>query len=124
VGVFIIHNSHFWAQNNPHIHQHECKGCFCISVLSGVNGSIVVGLCLLPDGLTAQQYHDFLEAVLLGLLRSCASGYEAEKMDANLEEMKAGQEHVKEDMLAKMETNQERRDAKLDARHKRIWMDS
>jgi hypothetical protein len=30
------------------------------------------------------------------------------KIDANLKEMKAGHEHLKEEMMAKMETNQER----------------
>jgi hypothetical protein len=36
--------------------------------LAGVNGNIVLDPFLLFDGLAAQQYHDFLEAVLLGLL--------------------------------------------------------
>jgi hypothetical protein len=123
-GVFIIHNSHFWAQNNPHIHRHECQVCFSISVCAGVNGDIVVGPCLLPDGLTAQQYHDFLAAVLLGLLEVVPLGVRQKKMDANLEEMKAGQEHLKEEMLAEMETNQGRIDAMSDAHHERIRMDS
>jgi hypothetical protein len=45
------------------------------------------------------------------------------KTDASLKEMKefsAGQEHLKEEMLVKMETNQERMDPKLDAHHE--WM--
>jgi hypothetical protein len=53
------------------------------------------------------------------------------KIDTNLKEMNAGQEHLKEEMrtsqellkeemLAKMETNQERMDAKIDAHHKRM----
>jgi hypothetical protein len=45
-------------------------------------------------------------------------------MDASLEEMKAGQEYLKEEMLAKMETNQGMIDAMLDVHHERIRMDS
>jgi hypothetical protein len=38
------------------------------------------------------------------------------KMDTSLKEMRAGQELLKEKMLAKVETNQERMGAKTDAK--------
>jgi hypothetical protein len=43
-----------------------------------------------------------------------------EKMDANLMEIRAGQEHLKEEMLTKMETNRERMDAKIDTNQENI----
>jgi hypothetical protein len=41
---------------------------FSVSVWAGIVGDIVVGPYLLPDRLTAQQYRNFLETVLPGLL--------------------------------------------------------
>jgi hypothetical protein len=67
-GVFIVHNNHIWAWDNPHaIREHGYKVHFSISVWAVIIRDIVVGPCLLPDRLTAQ-YHDFLETVLPGLL--------------------------------------------------------
>jgi hypothetical protein len=42
--------------------------CFSISFWAGIIGNIVMGPYLLPDRLTAQRHHDFLETVLPGLL--------------------------------------------------------
>jgi hypothetical protein len=68
-GVFNIHNSDFWARDNPHaIHERGYQVRFSVSVWAGTVGDIVVGPYLLPDRLTAQRYRDFLETVLLGLL--------------------------------------------------------
>jgi hypothetical protein len=38
-----------------------------------------------------------------------------EKTDANLKEMKAGQEHLKEEMLAKLDAHHERMMARMDS---------
>jgi hypothetical protein len=43
---------------------------------TGVVGDIVLGSCL--HGLTAQRYRDFLQTVLPGLLKRCASSCEAD----------------------------------------------
>jgi hypothetical protein len=67
--VFCVHNSHLWAWDNPHtIHECVYQVHFTISVWAGIIGNIVMGPLLLPDRLTAQQYCDFLETILLGLL--------------------------------------------------------
>jgi hypothetical protein len=42
------------------------------------------------------------------------------KTDATLKELKAGQEHLKDEILTKMEINQEKMMAKLDASHQRL----
>jgi hypothetical protein len=64
-GVFIVHNSHSWAWDNPHaISEHGYQVCFTIGVWAEILGKIVMGLSLLP----AQWFHDFKETVLLGLL--------------------------------------------------------
>jgi hypothetical protein len=64
-GVLNVHNSHLWARDNPHaICKRGYQVCFSVSVLAGIVGDIVVGPYLLP----AQQYRDFLETVLPGLL--------------------------------------------------------
>jgi hypothetical protein len=69
--VFIVHNSHAWAWDNPHaISEHGYEVCFTISVWAEIVGEIVMGLNLLP----AQWFHDFLETVLLGLLEDMLCG--------------------------------------------------
>jgi hypothetical protein len=56
-GVFNVHNSHLWAQDNPHaIRERGYQVRFSVSVWAGIVGDI----------LTAQRYCDFLETVLLG----------------------------------------------------------
>jgi hypothetical protein len=68
-GVFNVLNSHFWAQDNPHvIRERGYQVRFSVSVWAGIVRNIVVGPYLLPDRLTAQRYRDFLETVLPGLL--------------------------------------------------------
>jgi hypothetical protein len=69
-GVFNVLNSHLWARDNPHaIRERGYQVRFIVSVWAGIVGDIVVGPYLLPDKLTAQQYRDFLETVLPGLLQ-------------------------------------------------------
>jgi hypothetical protein len=43
-----------------------------------------------------------------------------EEMDAHIKEMKAGQQNLEQGMLAKMETNQERMNAKRDANKEKM----
>jgi hypothetical protein len=53
-GVFNVHNSHFWAWDNPHaIREHGCQVRFSVSIWANIVGDIVVGPYLLPDRLTA-----------------------------------------------------------------------
>jgi hypothetical protein len=58
--VFIGHNSHIRARDNPHDIRKQ-KYEVSVSVWARIAGNIVVSPYLLPDRLTAQQYHDFLE---------------------------------------------------------------
>jgi hypothetical protein len=59
--VFNVHRSQVRARDNPHaIHERRYQVRFSASVWSG----IVVGPYLLPDRLSAQRYHHFLETVL------------------------------------------------------------
>jgi hypothetical protein len=68
-GVFNVHNSHLWKRDNPHaIRERGYQVRFSVSVWAGIVGVTVVGPYLLPDRLTAQRYHGFLETVLPGLL--------------------------------------------------------
>jgi hypothetical protein len=70
-GVFNVHNSYLWAQDNLHaVCEHRYQVHFSISVWAGIFGDIVMGPNLLPDRLTAQRYCDFLETVLPGLLEN------------------------------------------------------
>jgi hypothetical protein len=60
-GVFNVHYTHHRARNNHHaIREHEYQVRFSGNVWADIATNIVVGLCLLPDGLDS----DFLEAVL------------------------------------------------------------
>jgi hypothetical protein len=64
-----VYNSHLWARDNLHaIREHGYQVRSSVSVWGGIVGDIVLGPYLLPDTLIAQQYLDFLETVLPGLL--------------------------------------------------------
>jgi hypothetical protein len=67
-GVFSVDSSHLWAQDNPHVVR-ECgyEVHFSISVWVGIIRNIVMDPLLLLVRLTAEQYCDFLETVLLVL---------------------------------------------------------
>jgi hypothetical protein len=68
-GVFNSHNSHLWAQNNPHVTRergHQVH--WSTDVWAGINGNCVVGLYLLPDRLNVSAYYVFLQEVLPVLL--------------------------------------------------------
>lgn len=59
--VFNCHNSHFWADENPHAtiatrHQRQ----FHINIWAGIIGSHLLGPIVLPPRLNGQLYHEFL----------------------------------------------------------------
>jgi hypothetical protein len=54
-GVFNIHNSHLWAQDNPHaIHKYGYQVHFSVNVWAGIVWDIVMDPYQLPDMLTAR----------------------------------------------------------------------
>lgn len=68
-GIFNFHNTHVWADENPHSimesrHQHK----FSINVWAGIIGDFLIGPFLLPNRLTGPLYRDFLENSLPELL--------------------------------------------------------
>jgi hypothetical protein len=68
-GVFSIHNNHLWAQDNLcAIRERGHQGHFRVTVWAYVVGDIVMCPSLVPGRQSAQQYCNFLETVLLGLL--------------------------------------------------------
>jgi hypothetical protein len=69
-GVFNINSNHLWAQDNSYaICECQYQVRFSVSIWAGFIRDIVMGPYLLPERLTAQWYHDFLETVLLELLQ-------------------------------------------------------
>jgi hypothetical protein len=68
-GVFNSHNSHLWAQHNPHVTlEWGRQVSWSITVWAGIIGSCVVGPYLLPDRLNGPAYCLFLQEVLPVLL--------------------------------------------------------
>jgi hypothetical protein len=64
-GVFNIHNSPLWAQDNPHaIHEYGYQAHFIVR-------DVVMDPYLLPDGLNVQQYHVFWKLFYRGYLKMC-----------------------------------------------------
>jgi len=68
--VFIIYDSTLWAQDNSHAFQ-ECgyQILFSVNIEAVNSGGFVVGSYLLLGRLTAQKYHNFVNASLLGLIK-------------------------------------------------------
>ncbi|EZA46427.1 hypothetical protein X777_00170, partial [Ooceraea biroi] len=70
-GLYNIHNSHIWAEKNPHftyVHHHQIR--FSVNVWAGIVGDVLVGPYLIPAQLTAQAYHVHLQDVLPELLET------------------------------------------------------
>jgi hypothetical protein len=68
-GVFNSHNSHLWAQHNPHVTRewgHQVR--WNINVWAGIFNSCVVGPYLLPVRLNGPAYCVFLQEVIPVLL--------------------------------------------------------
>jgi hypothetical protein len=72
-GVFSVHNSHLWAQANPHAVRERIKSTSASEF--GLESSGTLSWALICY-LTAQRYHDFLETV--GAAWSFGSSCEAE----------------------------------------------
>jgi hypothetical protein len=68
-GVFNVHSSqHLWVWDNSYaISKRVYQVPFSVSVWARIVLDIVMGPCLLPDRLTAQQYRNLLETALMGL---------------------------------------------------------
>ena len=59
--VFNSHNSHIWSDENPHARQEiRFQRRFSINMWVGI---IIVGPYVLPNGLNAAQYPEFLNKV-------------------------------------------------------------
>lgn len=68
-GILHFHNTHHWAEANPHIiHQSHFQHRFGINVWAGIIGSRLVGPFVLPARLTGEIYLNFLRVHLPGLL--------------------------------------------------------
>lgn len=68
-GIFNYHNEHFWAHENPHmVHESNYQVRFSVNVWAGIIGDQLVGPCVIPERLNADNYLEFLNANLPGLL--------------------------------------------------------
>jgi hypothetical protein len=68
--VFTICDIILWAQDNSHAFQeYGYHILFSVNIEAVNSGDIVVGSYLLPGRLTAQKYHNFVNASLLGLIK-------------------------------------------------------
>ncbi|RZB40800.1 DDE 3 and/or HTH Tnp Tc3 2 domain containing protein [Asbolus verrucosus] len=68
-GILNFHNTHHWAEVNPHIiHQSHFQHRFSINVWASITGSRLVGPFVLPARLTGENYLNFLRVHLPGLL--------------------------------------------------------
>ncbi|RZC36242.1 hypothetical protein BDFB_010604, partial [Asbolus verrucosus] len=68
-GILHFHNTHHWAEVNPHIiHQSHFQHRFSINVWVGIIVSHLVGTFVLPARLTEENCLNFLCVHLLGLL--------------------------------------------------------
>lgn len=69
-----FHNNHVWVEENPHAitetnYQHQ----FSVNVWVGIVGDFLIGPHFLPPRLNGQEYRNFLESILSGLLE-CPTG--------------------------------------------------
>lgn len=68
-GVFNMHNTHVWADENPHaIWEHRFQRKFHVNVWAGLVGGRLIGPHVLPPRLNGVRYLHFLENVLVDLL--------------------------------------------------------
>jgi hypothetical protein len=64
--------SHLWAQDNPHaVHEYGYEVHFIVRVWAGIVRVVVMDPYLLPDRLTAQQYHILWKLIYRGYLKMC-----------------------------------------------------
>jgi len=63
--MFNSHNSHIWADVNPHgTYVHSYQRQFSVNIWAGIVGDVLVGPVLLPPRLDGRLYLGFLENVL------------------------------------------------------------
>ncbi|RZC42533.1 DDE 3 domain containing protein [Asbolus verrucosus] len=68
-GVFNAHNTHVWADENPHaVREHNFQHEFSLNVWAGILNGQLIASCILPPRLNAAQYLHFLRDVLFTLL--------------------------------------------------------
>lgn len=68
-GVFNTHNSHVWANQNPHgTTVRAAQQRFAVNVWTGIVGDCLLGPYLLPSRLDCANYLIFLQTVLPGLM--------------------------------------------------------
>lgn len=64
-GIFNSHNSHVWAEENPHgVHIRGYQHRFSVNMWAGIVGERLIGPIMLPPRLTGTNYLDFLRNVL------------------------------------------------------------
>lgn len=66
-GILNLHNSHVWADENPHatvVHQHQ-QQFQSINVWAGIIGNFLIGPCVLPPRLNGEIYLQFLQNAFL-----------------------------------------------------------
>lgn len=69
-GVFNIHNSHIWAENNPHsIRLRNSQHKFSVNVWCAVINKHLIGPHFFDGRLTSAIYLDFLQNILPGMLQ-------------------------------------------------------
>lgn len=70
-GVFNCHNSHFWANENPHaVYQKSHQVRYGFNVWAGIIGSYLIGPLILPNRLNGNDFLEFLENDFAGLLEN------------------------------------------------------
>lgn len=70
-GIFNFHNTHCWAEENPHlIHQSRHQRKFSVNVWAGIIGDHLIGPYFFEGALTGQFYANFLEHELPQLLEN------------------------------------------------------
>lgn len=68
-GVFNVHNTHIWSDENPHaIRESHHQQKFSVNVWAGIIDNILVGPYILPNRLNGPEYLRFLREVLPDLL--------------------------------------------------------
>jgi hypothetical protein len=68
-GIFNVHNTHLWAQENPHaVREHNFQQEFSLNVWAGILNGRLIGPHILPPRLNSEQYLHFLRDVIFDLL--------------------------------------------------------